>query len=317
LHIPRLLTPLHRFGAACYRFFRSESFDLIYCLNYHDAAAAILAGFSRPKLERPRIVYHAVGIPLAAAFRAVPHDRLAFQLCGRCSEFLVVSSFARHYAKIGFGIDATLLPPPVRVNSFATGATARPEEPVFAFVGDVDEPRKGAVALARAFAAVVVRLPDARLVYCGRATAARQDMICRAVAPEVAARIVFTGVAQIDDVRSVYASASVVVLPAAWESFGLVLVEALASGTPVVGCRHGGIPDIITDPRIGRLFDPGEIGKTLEPCNDQALTRALLEAHALSCKSQTRELCMAHARSFSWDALGPRYDALLDRVGTQ
>src|SRR5205807_4918900 len=52
-----------------------------------------------------------------------------------------------------------------------------------------------------------------------------------------------------------YREASVAVLPSENEAFGLVLVEAMACGTPVVGFAHGAIPEVIDRPEVGRLFD--------------------------------------------------------------
>ena len=45
-------------------------------------------------------------------------------------------------------------------------------------------------------------------------------------------------------------------LPSVDEAFGLVLVESLAAGTPVVAARSGACPEIVTDDLIGRLFEP-------------------------------------------------------------
>jgi phosphatidyl-myo-inositol alpha-mannosyltransferase len=307
----RVLTSLHRFGVSCYRFFRGERFDVIYCLNYHEAAAAILASRAWPMEKRPRVIYHSVGIPTAAYFRAVPHDRLAVELCFRRGKVLVLSQFARDRAWEGFRFEPDVLPPPVHVEQFAANGTLRSREPVFAFVGDVNVPRKGALTMARAFAIVLSELPEAQLLYCGHVDPGRQAEIGSAVPPEVAKRIRFTGVARLDEMPAMYASASVIALPAIWEAFGLVLVEALAAGTPVVGCRHGGIPDIITDQRIGRMFDPGEVVGKSEPNNDVDFAQALLQAHELSREAETRQLCVAHARAFSWDVLGSRYEAVL------
>ena len=313
--IGRYVTPLHRFGLQCFSFFRRQHFDLIYCLNYHEAAAAVLANMPRKQTERPRIIYYCAGIPIARYFRSVPHDRLAFELCVRRTEFLVASSAARDYAKAEFGVAAAVFPPPVHLGRFSAKCAPR-QEPVFAFVGEVDEPRKGAVALARAFAMILAELPDARLRYCGRATPERQAEIRRSVSPSVSERIDFLGIGQVHDMPRVYAAASVVALPATWEAFGLVLVEALAAGTPVVGCRHAGIPDIISDPRIGCLFDPGEVGADLETRNVAGLAQALRKAFALAQDPSTPDRCKVHAKAFSWEALAPRYHALLTRGGT-
>jgi cytochrome oxidase assembly protein ShyY1 len=58
----------------------------------------------------------------------------------------------------------------------------------------------------------------------------------------------------------------VTLLPAVWEAFGLVLLESLAAGTPVVGAAHAGIVDIVdpAQPALGALFDPGSTGRAAD-----------------------------------------------------
>jgi len=58
------------------------------------------------------------------------------------------------------------------------------------------------------------------------------------------------------DLAAAYASADAFIFPSRTETLGLVLLEAMAAGTPVVAARSGGIPDIVTDGVNGYLFDP-------------------------------------------------------------
>ncbi|MGL5083083.1 MAG: glycosyltransferase [Microcoleaceae cyanobacterium] len=60
------------------------------------------------------------------------------------------------------------------------------------------------------------------------------------------------------DLAAAYASADAFIFPSRTETLGLVLLEAMAAGTPVVAARSGGIPDIVTDGVNGYLFDPAE-----------------------------------------------------------
>ena len=69
-------------------------------------------------------------------------------------------------------------------------------------------------------------------------------------------RIIFTGYRT--DVDAMLSLRDVVVLPSRVEPFGLVVVEALASGHPVVATRVGGVPEIITDGQSGLLVTPGD-----------------------------------------------------------
>ena len=73
------------------------------------------------------------------------------------------------------------------------------------------------------------------------------------------------------------------------EAFGLVLVESLACGTPVVGMADGGVPEIVDRPGIGTLFDG----------SGEDLARALLETLELAEDPRTAERCRARAADFT------------------
>lgn len=76
----------------------------------------------------------------------------------------------------------------------------------------------------------------------------------------------FVGYLQGTDLASAFASADAFIFPSRTETLGLVLLEAMAAGCPVVAARSGGIPDIVEDGVNGYLFDPaddnGAIGAT-------------------------------------------------------
>ena len=81
----------------------------------------------------------------------------------------------------------------------------------------------------------------------------------------LSARTVFTG--HLDDVRPALAAMDVFVHPGDPEPFGLVVVEAMAMGTPVVGFAHGALPEIVLPDQTGLLVPPG---------NEEALAHAVL-----------------------------------------
>lgn len=89
-----------------------------------------------------------------------------------------------------------------------------------------------------------------------------------------------------------YAGADVFVFPSRTDTFGLVLLEALASGTPVAAFPVTGPLDVITDPRIGAL--------------DEDLRAACLTA--LDCD---RAACRVHAEGWSWEACAAQFRATL------
>ncbi len=97
--------------------------------------------------------------------------------------------------------------------------------------------------------------------------------------------VTFTGPRE--DVEKIIPDADILVLPSFSESFGLVLIEALACGVPVIGSNVGGIKEIITE-EVGLLIDPND-SKTLADAIDKLLSDKELYD---SFKSHARERAM-------------------------
>jgi glycosyltransferase involved in cell wall biosynthesis len=100
------------------------------------------------------------------------------------------------------------------------------------------------------------------------------------------------------DLPALYAAADFSVVPTvALEGFGLITVESLASGTPVLGTPVGATPEILTplEPRL--VFDA--------PTAD-AMARRLDEVLGGSFRLPGRETCRAYAQQYGWDAVTPR-----------
>lgn len=100
--------------------------------------------------------------------------------------------------------------------------------------------------------------------------------------------VLFAGARQGAVLAAHYAAASVFVFPSRTDTFGLVMLEAMASGLPVAAYPVPGPLDVLTDPRVGRM--------------DQNLGLAALAALALS-----RDDCRAFALGFSWEACARQF----------
>jgi glycosyltransferase involved in cell wall biosynthesis len=104
----------------------------------------------------------------------------------------------------------------------------------------------------------------------------------------------FVGYLQGMELASAFASADAFVFPSRTETLGLVLLEAMAAGCPVVAANSGGIPDIVTDGENGYLFDP------TDPHGAITATQRLLAASAE--REQLRAKARAEAERWGWAA---------------
>ncbi|MFZ2125731.1 MAG: glycosyltransferase family 4 protein [Candidatus Saccharimonadales bacterium] len=126
---------------------------------------------------------------------------------------------------------------------------------------------KGLVVLIQAFSKILRRQPDARLLIAvGKAPDRLKDEFNSALhmlegyvklhgIEEVTTIQAFT----LDEMPDIYKAADVFVLASENETFGQVFVEAMSSGTPVVGTNVGGIPEVISASRNGYLISPNDV----------------------------------------------------------
>jgi 2-deoxystreptamine N-acetyl-D-glucosaminyltransferase/2-deoxystreptamine glucosyltransferase len=149
-----------------------------------------------------------------------------------------------------------------------------------------------------AVAAHALMAPDVHLVVVGDGPL--RDRVRAAVAGSPARdRVHLLGLAPHEQVPAHLQHADVFVLPSQYEELGSVLVEAMASGLPVVANRVGGIPSLVRDGVTGRLVERGDV-----PALAAALTAALTDRRTTR---RTAEAARAHVdTAFSWPVLAER-----------
>ena len=303
---PRMWGPPHAFALQCKEFLSRETFDIVHCMSYYDAYGAARAKRNGASFK---LIMHHVGIPVKRYFRSIPHDYIMFRYAMRhADELAVVSTFAAEKLSTEFGYSGHITRPFVDLDIFTPKTDPGDAPPTILFVGDADEVRKGARCLARAFSIVKATCPDSKLRFSGHATGPRIAQLLREVPNEYHESVEFLGVGDVGDLSDQYRAASVTVLPAIWEPYGMVLAESLACGTPVVGCDHAGISDVITNDAVGALFRSDSLHG--EPDNPEGLAEALLKALALARDPGTIPRCTEHARSFAWSAQRPAFEAM-------
>lgn len=180
--------------------------------------------------------------PMVATFHTATARSRALQVFGtalqpvleKVTGRIAVSPAARRVVVEHLGGDAVLVPNGVEVARFA-GATplpGRPSGPTVVFLGRLDEGRKGLAVLLEALPELVRLVPDVRLLVAGPGDA---DDVRAAVPRSLRDRVELLGRVSDEDKPRVFASGHVYCAPNTHgESFGIVLVEAMAAGTPVV-----------------------------------------------------------------------------------
>jgi len=166
---------------------------------------------------------------------------------------IAVSDLARRWQMEALGSDAVEIPNGVDVGWFASAPRLdgypRPGKTVL-FLGRYDEPRKGMAVLLEALPQLVGQFPDLQLLIVGRG----DDAELRSRAGPLATHLRFLG--QVDDAgkASALRSADVYCAPhTGGESFGIVLVEAMAAGTAVVAADLHAFRRVLLDGAAGRL----------------------------------------------------------------
>lgn len=167
--------------------------------------------------------------------------------------------------------------------------------------------QKGFDLLAKAMDKLVAEEPSLRVVVAGIPIPGAERELELLVKTQALHREhfrVIPGYVEPDIYKLMYYSADVYLAPSRYEPFGLVAVEALSAGTPVVASRTGGLADIVIDLRV----DPGRgVGTLFEPGNVTDLVDALiymLEFLELSNSQELlrlRENCFLRASHFTWD----------------
>ena len=133
------------------------------------------------------------------------------------------------------------------------------------------EKYKGLDTLVAAMPKVMARVPDAWLVAVGEGDD-RERLKSLARESGVGERMVFLDGLSQEELRSCYAKCEVFALPSKGEGFGLVFLEAMAAGKPVIGGAHGGTPDVVEDGVTGILVPHGDSERLAE-----ALQRVLMD----------------------------------------
>lgn len=223
---------------------------------------------------------------------------------------VAVSEDARRTLIDHLGGDAVVIPNGVDVDSFAAADpdprwTGTPEAPTIAFLGRLDEPRKGLPVLTAAIPRILREVPGARFLVAGRGDDGR-DAALEALG-DLGRHVEFLGGISDEDKASLLSSVDLYIAPqTGGESFGIVLVEAMSAGACVVASDLGAFRRVLEDGAAGALFEIG---------NSQALADTVIEI--LADPTARKEYCARAAefvRRFDWQVVTAEVLAVYDTV---
>lgn len=214
------------------------------------------------------------------------------------------------------GVDLELFRPIPQAEALARLGDG-PEHRMVLFVGRMD-PVKGLDTLVHAMALLLARHPDWRHGAClcivggdkpddpasMDATVRRIDEMRAALG--MSDFVTFLGPQSQEKLPTYYSGAQVVVVPSRYESFGMVALEAMACGAPVIATDVGGLSTLVRDGRTGYLVPDGDVpalADRIERLFDNRVLRNELGAQAV-----------AMAEAYSWPVIAERIEALYDEV---
>lgn len=251
-------------------------------------------------------------VPLVATFHSGAAPARLYDVAGpvlrrlarRISVRIAVSETAAEVARRRLEGRFEVIPNGVDVGRFADAAPADlGSGPKLLFVGRLDE-RKGFPVAAETFARLADQRPELRLVVVGDGP---ERSATERLPAGVLARITLLGTVANEDLPPIHAACDLFVAPnMGGESFGIVLVEAMAAGLPIVASAIPGFTEVLRDGVDGLLVPPGDAAATT-----RAVARILDDpslAGRLGASGRERAL------GYSWDVVLPRLEAAYARA---
>lgn len=282
---------MHGHAPSTWRALRRLRPQLMHAFYPVEAALAVSAA----RRHGGSVIFSAMGIARPTRIAARRLRAIAWATALDADAVVALSQAAAEPLR-QMGAEVRVIPPGVDLSAFRPTAERAPN-PTIICPADPAARRKRIVMLVEAFAELRDRVADAKLWL--------NDVNADRLGP-LPAGVELRALSDKRALAADYSRAWLTALPAREEAFGLVLVESLACGTPVVGADEGGVRDIVDDPSIGLRFAPDE---------PEDLLQALLDGLELAHQEGAAERCRRSATRFSVEQMIERYVELYSELG--
>lgn len=263
----------------------------------------------RRRRGRPRLVLKLTGTVRPERIGAIPpHDRMLRGAMAAADEVWVNSAFAADELS-AFGVPLHVVPAPLDRGVFdVPGHDVRDERPTVLVTSASEDPRKRITDVLAAWPAVVAARSDARLQVAGAADRATRRRLLAGLGAGARETVTFLGDLDTAQLVERYQQAWAVVVPSVDEALGLVTLEALACGTPVVGADSGATPQLLAD-----VLPPAAV---FPPGDPRALAAAVLEVlgRVADGDASLRSTCRSATRRYDLPTVTDEVEARLQAV---
>ncbi|MCF6525300.1 glycosyltransferase family 4 protein [Streptomyces sp. JJ36] len=297
------------------RWVHDGDFDV---LHVHEPASPSLALLTCWVAQGPMVAtFHTSNPRSRAMIAAYPILQPALE---KISARIAVSEYARRTLVEHLGGDAVVIPNGVDVGFFAdaeprpewqapavrdtSGDDRAPQGGTIGFIGRIDEPRKGLPVLMKALPRILEALPGTRLLVAGRGD---EEEAVAGLPRETRSRVEFLGMVSDEDKARLLRSVDLYVAPnTGGESFGIILVEAMSAGAPVLAADLDAFAQVLNGGEAGELFPAGDPGALAD-----AAVRLLADP---ARREALRAQGSRHVRRFDWGTVGSDILAVYETV---
>jgi 1,4-alpha-glucan branching enzyme len=245
------------------------AFDLIHAHDWlvSEVAKALKRRYQLPLIATIHATEHGRNQGIYTDVQRHIHQR-EWELTYEAHRIIVCSSFMKREVESVFnvpaekitvlpnGVDKRLLQVPSHENSPLNSLHADGAEPMVLFIGRL-VPEKGVHVLLQAAPAILQEFPHAKFVVVGKGPMMDQ-LVATAQQLGIADRVAFLGFVADEERNRLLGAADVAVFPSLYEPFGIVALEAMAAGTPVVASYTGGLVDVVQHEHNGLTVYPND-----------------------------------------------------------